>query len=222
MKFWESSISSFQMSIHPSQDDLSVVIAPYEKNRDEETISRILNDNAYYLRYEDLGFIPEGVTIEFINSPRFTTKVMQKDGKMVGFINYRKVEKKFLSLNFGSLGQIHLLGIEKEYQGKGYGKLLLVHALRDLLDQGASSIFLFTKFTNNRARALYEKLGFRNRMRFRDDCLYMVNYVNPKAPTPTTEEKILNYSLSHPVKSVLALTASAYATYKAVQWGIAQ
>lgn len=199
------------------ESKVNVLIRAYEKSRDEAAIIRILNQNSQFLRYENLG-MPEGTTEKYINSPKYTTRVLQENDTTAGFVNFVKIDKTLGFLNFGSSGLVHLMGVDNDFQGKQYGKALLNHAIQELLDQGVSQISLTTKTTNQKARNLYEKSGFKLIHQLGDDCFYQANLPNEKALIPTTEEKILNYAMQHPGKALVCvavlLLAGGYGSYK--------
>ena len=50
--------------------------------------------------------------------------------------------------------------VSESYRGRGIGKLLLDASLRELSLRGVDTVFLEVRVSNERARALYEKMGF--------------------------------------------------------------
>lgn len=50
--------------------------------------------------------------------------------------------------------------VSESYRGRGIGKLLLDASLRQLSLRGVDTVFLEVRVSNERARALYEKMGF--------------------------------------------------------------
>jgi ribosomal protein S18 acetylase RimI-like enzyme len=205
---------------HSSEFNEKAVIKDYDKQRDETAIIAILDQYPKFLRYESMG-LPVGTTEQYINNSKYTTHVIQENDLTVGFVSFIKIDKRLLFLNFGSIGLIHLMGIDTEHQGKHYGNALLSHAINELLDKGVSQIFLTTKVTNEKARKLYEKSGFKLVTLVGEDCFYLANFVNEKAPQPTIEEKALQCALRHPGKSLLCLCAvligGGYASYKGMK-----
>ena len=50
--------------------------------------------------------------------------------------------------------------VSESYRGRGIGKLLLDASLRELSLRGVDTVFLEVRVSNERAQALYEKMGF--------------------------------------------------------------
>ena len=50
--------------------------------------------------------------------------------------------------------------VSESHRGRGIGKLLLDASLRELSLRGVDTVFLEVRVSNERARALYEKMGF--------------------------------------------------------------
>ena len=50
--------------------------------------------------------------------------------------------------------------VAEEHRGKGIGKALLDASLRELTSRGVDTVFLEVRVSNERAKALYEKVGF--------------------------------------------------------------
>lgn len=218
-KLFLSVLSLLYMSLSWAQGNSSEsqakspLIREYKKESDEAAVSAILDQCPQYLRYESLG-LPQGTTEKYINSPKYITRVLEEDQKVVGFINFTKIDRKLWFLNFGSTGLIHLIGVDESAQGKHYGKILFQHAIAALLEEGISQFFLTVKVDNQKARSLYEKLGFQLMFVAGNDCFYVANFANPKASKPTLEEKVLKYSLQHPIQTLVALAVGGYLTYK--------
>jgi [ribosomal protein S18]-alanine N-acetyltransferase len=60
----------------------------------------------------------------------------------------------------GDSANIWRLAVLPEWQGRGLGRWLMTHTLSGMLTNGANSISLNTQASNDRARRLYECLGF--------------------------------------------------------------
>ena len=60
----------------------------------------------------------------------------------------------------GGSGSIWRLAVLPEWQGRGLGTWLMTNIIMDLLADGAVTITLSTQASNQRARSLYERLGF--------------------------------------------------------------
>lgn len=50
--------------------------------------------------------------------------------------------------------------VAESHRGKGVGKALLDASLRELTSRGVDTVFLEVRVSNERAKALYEKVGF--------------------------------------------------------------
>ena len=50
--------------------------------------------------------------------------------------------------------------VSESYRGRGIGKLLLDASIRQLSLRGVDTVFLEVRVSNERARTLYEKMGF--------------------------------------------------------------
>ena len=50
--------------------------------------------------------------------------------------------------------------VSESYRGRGLGKLLLDASIRQLSLRGVDTVFLEVRVSNERARTLYEKMGF--------------------------------------------------------------
>jgi len=92
-------------------------------------------------------------------SPRETTRVGD-DGRVVGYVVADLVP------NHGEgIGHVKDLAVASECRGRGVGSRLLGRALRALVDQGAGSVKLEVRQSNDDARKLYERFGFEHRGR---------------------------------------------------------
>lgn len=60
----------------------------------------------------------------------------------------------------GDSGNIWRLAVLPEWQGRGLGTWLMSRIITDMLADGAETITLNTQASNQRARSLYERLGF--------------------------------------------------------------
>jgi ribosomal protein S18 acetylase RimI-like enzyme len=82
--------------------------------------------------------------------------VAKDKGKIVGFIatdkNWMWTGEKF--------GEIHELVVHPDYRGRGLGKLLLERAIKRLKSENLRKIGLWVGEKNEKARKIYEKLGF--------------------------------------------------------------
>jgi ribosomal-protein-alanine N-acetyltransferase len=60
----------------------------------------------------------------------------------------------------GGQGDVLTIGIRPELQGRGLGSMLLTELLDEAADRGCGEVFLDVRADNDRARRLYERLGF--------------------------------------------------------------
>jgi ribosomal protein S18 acetylase RimI-like enzyme len=123
-------------------------------------VNRVFEENRYWLLGEGLedysldhllikrvsNITPDQYALEDI-------KIMLHNGTPVGFVTYSKT--KFWQ------GKVRLLGVDEKYRGKGYGQELLNYAVKDLISQGCTNIFLVTRTTNYPAQKIYRKVGFK-------------------------------------------------------------
>ena len=103
---------------------------------------------------DDPGFLVAQTTDE---SPRETATVGD-DGRVVGYVVADTVP------NHGeALGHVKDIAVAPECRGAGVGKQLLGAALRTLAGEGAASVKLEVRRSNDAARSLYEEFGFEHR-----------------------------------------------------------
>ncbi len=77
--------------------------------------------------------------------------VLERDGEVVGY-----------TIHSAAVGEAHLLNlcVDPDYQGRGYGRFLLRQVMAMARRQGAKTLFLEVRVSNDPARALYESEGF--------------------------------------------------------------
>ncbi len=66
----------------------------------------------------------------------------------------------------GTVGAIHELVVDPEYQGRGLGRALLLHGMAYLRSRGCRVCELWVGEHNERARAIYQALGFQENGRW--------------------------------------------------------
>jgi ribosomal protein S18 acetylase RimI-like enzyme len=74
------------------------------------------------------------------------------DGAVVGYAIVGRAARR---------GYVQRLAVAPEVQGSGLGRALLIDGLRWLGRRGAARAVVNTQVDNDRARRLYESLGFR-------------------------------------------------------------
>jgi ribosomal protein S18 acetylase RimI-like enzyme len=60
----------------------------------------------------------------------------------------------------GDTGNVYRLAVLPEWQGRGLGRWLMTRIITDMQAHGAATITLNTQACNQRARSLYERMGF--------------------------------------------------------------
>lgn len=88
--------------------------------------------------FQDLGYID--------------SLVLADDGLVIGYIMYQKVLDECAIINFA---------IDPSHQGKGRGDFLLDSALQRITSQEIRFVYLDVRISNNAAKHLYEKAGFK-------------------------------------------------------------
>lgn len=84
----------------------------------------------------------------------WTTKAIEKDGKIIGFTMYGFAKKQ-------GYYELCRVMIDNKFQGNGYGKesiKLVIEEMKKIED--CKKIYLSTDPENKRGKQLYEKLGF--------------------------------------------------------------
>lgn len=137
-------------------------IFSYQPERDKQEILDIFKKNWYWLIASRENYDPD--FIEFLLDNRtpskeeqryygkLVLKVLRENNEFIGFTAYYM--KNFF------IGQILFVAVRSEFRGKGYAQKLMQHAINDLKQQGATSINLLTRTTNETAQKLYKRLGF--------------------------------------------------------------
>jgi len=138
-------------------------IYDFDYARDAKEILDIFDKDWYWLVAH---FTPEEYSADFMlknrtyeqnpanpaNFGKLVIKVAREGNRLAGFTAYFK--RRFYE------GFVLYLAVARDFRRKGYGKKLMKYAINDLFNQGCSVIRLLTR-TDNVARKLYEKLGFK-------------------------------------------------------------
>lgn len=82
----------------------------------------------------------------------YRTYVMEQDYQVIGFAVMRYLFEESELLN---------IGIEKNKQGQGYGKQLFLYLIKAAQQKNIRHIFLEVRSSNQAARRLYKKCGFK-------------------------------------------------------------
>jgi diamine N-acetyltransferase len=99
----------------------------------------------------------------------WTTKAIEKDGKIIGFTMYGYAKKQ-------GYYELCRIMIDYKYQGKGYGTEAIKLVIAEMKKvENCKDIYLSTDPENIRGKHLYEKLGFVNTGEFvNEEELYML------------------------------------------------
>lgn len=100
----------------------------------------------------------------FLGEPGFQVAV---DEAVLGYIVADTVPRAT-----GPLGHIKDIAVHPDYRGHGFGRTLLISGLQTLATEGADSVKLEVRRSNEPARSLYRDLGFihdRTAPRYYDD-----------------------------------------------------
>ena len=104
-----------------------------------------------------LDSIPAGRWAAKVDIATWHTLVCLEDGNIIGTSSFS--ESRFeVFKGYGEIISIYLL---PEYVGKGYGRQLMERALSELKKAGYFKAFLWVLEENSKARAFYEKMGFK-------------------------------------------------------------
>ncbi|MED4017681.1 GNAT family N-acetyltransferase [Sutcliffiella cohnii] len=88
---------------------------------------------------------------------------LMDDDTLLGWI---QIDKAIEYLTGEEIGWINDLYVKVPYRGNGYSKLLIEEALKEFRNLGYSDVRLNVYAHNEKAMALYEKMGFRDVSKF--------------------------------------------------------
>lgn len=136
-------------------------IQNYKASRDRQFILDLFQKNWYWLTANE-NLSPETVLdTSSLSHPDgshkadLIIKVYLESNKPTGFIAYYK--KKLYQ------GYVQFIAVDDKYRGRGYAQKLLKYAIDDLKQMGCINIRMLTRMSNYPARAVYTKLGFKER-----------------------------------------------------------
>ena len=114
-----------------------------------------------------LDSIPAGRWAGGIARPGMKNLVLTENGRMIGTSGLCRSRWE-AHADFGEIVSIYLL---PEYIGKGFGTCLLQSCIEELRHLGFTKILLWVLEDNTRARAFYERTGFRCAEEYMDDLI---------------------------------------------------
>jgi len=157
-----TSLSYFVLRPHESMVDFDV-------NRDRQFITEAFDNDWYWLTEYARGATDPIKQLELkavsLNYPmtfgKLTTKVMYVKESFFGVNAYKPVGFVAYYMKSFYEGMILFLDVAHPYRRKGYAEKLMNYACNDLFNRGAQVIRLLTRPNNTGARALYNRLGFK-------------------------------------------------------------
>jgi ribosomal protein S18 acetylase RimI-like enzyme len=87
--------------------------------------------------------------------------IAESNGKIAGFVSYEK-KSRSLEVEKNEIN-IACLYLNPEFRGSGIGKALMQKCIEELKSKGFERITLNVTSSNERAKALYGKLGFKTK-----------------------------------------------------------
>lgn len=162
----------------PRQSDSSLtsqsssVVPPHEYSCAAETIETTRVEGGFLVVAATLADLPRIVAIDGVSfsqpwSPRTFEDALRDDKSLV--LVARNVEGKSVDGQACAFGVASVVGDEAEIatlavaieaRGRGLGEHLLRELMRLCIDRGARRLFLEVRPSNQKARALYERLGY--------------------------------------------------------------
>jgi ribosomal-protein-alanine N-acetyltransferase len=106
------------------------------------------------LRIEKEAFSPQNPAYDLFVYLSHSTDLLVADigGRVVGYISVMDINDSAKIISFA---------VKKEFQGRGIGGMLIDEAIGRCLERGRKSIMLEVRISNERARELYKKKGFK-------------------------------------------------------------
>lgn len=117
------------------------------------------------LPQEYLDSLPAGKWVPYLEQAGRGSLILLDGDSVIGAAGCCASRVPELS-GWGEIASIYLL---PEYWGKGWGKLLFSAAVKQLEAMGYRKLFLWVLEGNQRARAFYERMGFRSSGTYRED-----------------------------------------------------
>jgi ribosomal protein S18 acetylase RimI-like enzyme len=98
-----------------------------------------------------------------LDSPEDCVFVAEEEGRVVGYV-YVALEPLSWKELRGPAGFIHDVAVAEESRGSGAGTKLMQAAVAWLRERGAPRVVLWTAASNEPARSLFQRFGFRDTM----------------------------------------------------------
>ena len=109
----------------------------------------------------DIKQVDEGSFIPFWQASAFTLGRWLQNAKYALALSTGKQIVAFILARLqGDTGNVYRLAVLPEWQGRGLGRWLMTRIITDMQAHGAATITLNTQACNQRARSLYERMGF--------------------------------------------------------------
>jgi mycothiol synthase len=140
----------------PVGEPWSLAVRPFRVGADEEAWLAV--NNRAFAWHPDQGGWALADIVGREAEPWFDPDgflVHERDGRLVAFC-WTKVH----AAERPPLGEIFVIGVDPEAGGAGIGRAIVLAGLDHLAGRGLRDAILYVESTNERARALYDHLGF--------------------------------------------------------------
>ena len=164
------------------------------------TISYDVDFRTYNKLYKSKTKAINAIEIDLKNYDNI--KIIKDNGEIIGFIMFYTHDKKKLKFHFKSIkliivnimdyfvlsdikkGDLYLaeIGIDKNQRSKGYGSKIIHDVIDYACKNNYNRVILDVDFRNTKAKALYEKLGFKvfNKKEFLKRGMYNMEFIISK------------------------------------------
>jgi len=129
-------------------------------DRDMPAISHLFDQDWYWLIPGDRNSYSPEEAFRYraphqnpLYAGRLSIKVMRQKDQLIGFVAYY--------MKNPTLGFLNFVLVDPKFRGKRYAEQMVRYAVDDMIKRGAKKITLITRPSNQRARQLYKRLGFK-------------------------------------------------------------